>query len=321
MLKLNSQIQQLPQQEKFPCTFFTDSPFYAETFPAEIKQSAIYELILNRSRLKEFCQSQKIRTAEGKCADKFDSLAAWAVNRNKFPMVLKTSQNLSDSEGIYLLKAFRELPEFFEKIATIKPASFIIEEFIQGKGYIEVAVLGGKIVMVSQISLEKSMRMRHSWRLFPIKLPASLLENIRNIILKIPAVSDSKSVPLRFSFAINAMEPTLLSINVGINRPEYHPDWSEAAGINNIFTRPPQCGARICKVMNFFEVDATEISWTEIERLCGKSLARYALTGEQAIVLLSCDDAPTLLEYSKRVAAYFKHIIRPKSVIQPDSED
>lgn len=322
MLKLNSLIEQIPLWEGCQSAFYTDSPFYEEKIPQEFRDSGLREYFTHRHKLKEFCLNNKIPSPNFLCSDKFDRLAAWAVSKNKFPMVIKTSQNLSDGNGIFLLKAFRELPEFHEILASIPSGQLLIEEFVQARGYIEVTFIGGRIALVAQLSFEKSMRLRHSWRAFPVKLPRTILAQVKSIIGKFPSSADLKHTPLRFTFALTSPEITLLSANSGLNRPEYNPVWSEAAGIENIFERKESVSDnRVCKLLNFYEVKESEICRAEIERLCDKSLANYALIEDQAIVLLSSDDASLLFDHAKRVDAYFKHNSQAKMPIRPVEEN
>ncbi len=321
MLKLNSLIELIPLWPNCQVPFFTDSPFYEEKIPQEFKSSSLREFFTHRHKLKEFCLKNKIQSPSYFCSDRFDKLAAWAVSRNKFPMVIKTAQNLSDGNGMYILKAFRELPEFHEILASATSGQLLIEEFVQAKGYIEVTVIGGRIALVAQLSFEKSMRLRHSWRAFPVKLPHTILTQVKTIIGKFPLIADLQHTPLRFTFALTSPEITLLSANSGINRPEYNPVWTEAAGTDNIFSKKSADDMRICKLLNFYEVKETDVCWPEIERLCDKSLAKYALIEDQAIVLLSCNDASPLLDYAKRVNAYFKHISQTNAPDRPGDED
>lgn len=308
MSKFQAPIEQLPSWEKCPCTFFTDAPFYHEKIPKDLKNSALWRLFEHRHQLREFCQANKIKAPKAKFSDKFEQLAAWAVSRNRFPMVIKTSQNLNNSDGIFILKAFRELPESYEKIQTIHAGAQLIEEFVQSTRYFEVTIFQGKIILIAQIGFEKSMRLRHNWRVFPIFLPTSILQQVKSIMGKFPGLLEIKNAPMRLTFAFTPPEIILLSINSGLNRVEYNPEWSEAAGLGNIFATQKPTVQRICKLLNFYAIDSTELSWAEIARLCENSLAKYTIVDDQAIVLLSAADAASLLEYAKKVSVYFKHL-------------
>ena len=99
-------------------------------------------------------------------------------------MAIKAEDGVDEGNS-YLLKAFRELPECFDLIKAKAKDNVIVEEFIEGKPKIEVCCLKGNIRLFSQISLEKSIILKHSWRAFPISLPAKIAKEIKEIIDKV----------------------------------------------------------------------------------------------------------------------------------------
>jgi hypothetical protein len=73
--------------------------------------------------------------------------------------------------------------------------------------------------------------------------------------------------------------------------------------------------------MQFHDTIDMEISPKELAGLCPQSLARFARSGDLAIVMLAASDPQMLQEHSKRVTAFFKHRRRSEALITPDSED
>lgn len=295
-------LQTLPQWEKLPADFFSDTfgkfPI-AETHP-------IYKLIKVRSSLKEFCRSQRIRTPEFFSSDRFEKISAWAVSRNKFPMVLKTVQNLHDGELTFLLKAFRELPEFHELISQSGISELLIEDFAVAKAYIEATTVAGKIKMTSQFSLERNMRMRHSWRAFPINLPQNLNRRVQEIISRFPGLEDLHKIPIRFSFALTAPEITLLTVNAGLNRPEYNPLWCQKADLPTLFDDNRQNKtARLHKILCFYNEPPVENFEQELSRHCGKTILNYFSDKGKTILMLGHESPDRLQEFSRWISACF----------------
>ena len=316
-----SPIEKLPETIATPRSFFTDSPYYREKIPHELKNSSQFAVLSHRGKLREFCLSQKIETPEFVLSEEFARISAWAVKRNKFPLTMKTAQNLSDSEAMYLLKAFRELPDFFDTVQAVFPGAVLLEEFIQTKARIEVTVIDGMIRLVSQVGLEKSMQMRQSWRTFPLKLPEKIYRQINSILSRFADLLAVRGIPLRFSFALNE-KPLLLSLNSGMNRPEYNPQWLAAANLPDIFTEAPPPNAKVCKLLNFYGFSNDDFNQQELQKSCSATLAKWASVDNQVIVLLSSDNASTLLEDAKKVDALFKHIRKPDpETILPNEEN
>lgn len=286
--------------------FYADDPAYLARIPEQLRQSELYKLIASRALFREFCASRQILQPEFIAAAQFDKLAAWAVKRNQFPLAMKSAVNGSDADHCYILKAFRELPEFYDAIASVNQAPVILEEFINAKSRVEVTFVAGLPRIIAQLSLEKSMRMRPIWRVFPIRPPEALVDQLCAIAGKFPGLAALKDVPVRFSFAIRNAQPVLISLNSGLNRPEYHPDWSHAAGITNIFNPAHSVGSRtICKLLVYY--DTVGFSEDELRALGGSNLVKIANTAEQTMVLLRSTDSKSLLASAEKVDTFFKH--------------
>lgn len=301
-----SQIETICDWSGVPTGFYCDNPQYKSKTPESLRKSKIYPLVINRSRLRDFCRQQKIEQPEFTFAENFDALSAWAVKRNRFPLAIKSVVNGCDSEYCYILKAFRELPEFFESIKQAVDAPILLEEFINTKSRIEVTFIAGLPRFFSQFSLEKSMRLRHAWRVFPIRPPEALVDKICAISAKFPDLAELKDVPIRFSFALRSGTPFLISLNSGLNRPEYNPEWCQAAHIPCILepaSRKP--GKRICKLLIYFE--NCNFSNDELSQLNSECLVKTATTQNLALAMLSAKSTEKLLVDAERVDAFFRH--------------
>ena len=291
--------------------FFCDLPAYRDNTPPELLTSSQFSLLTDRQKLREFCSSQKLTIPRYAVSDQFARLSAWAVKFNRFPLIMKSSTNLADGRACYILKAFRELPEFFDRITGEFPGPVMLEEFISPKARIEVTFLNGAPAIVTQVSLDRSLKLRHSWRAFPVKLPEPLISRMLEITGLFQPLVGLKDVPLRFAFVITAAGPVLTAINSGYNRPEYHPDWRNAAGIRPFASAAAESAAseKFCKVLHFYECRNDEISDISLKQAAVTSLCRRAHIDDQAIIMLASDNTATLLEDSRRVAALFKHLV------------
>lgn len=289
--------------------FYADPPAYRDRLPETLRNSQQFELLHNRLKLREFCRDHKIHSPDFIASEKFDRLTAWAVKKNRFPLAIKTAVNLSDGEASYSLKAFRELPEFYENIAGRYPGTILLEDFLTPKARIEVTWLNSTIRLISQVSLDKSMQLRHHWRAFPLKLPAAVLDRINEIAGHFSGLIAVKDIPIRFSFALDQSKPTLLTINSGMNRPEYLPAWTRAAGLPDILSATTQLQSeRICKLLFFYGFSGGDFDQDLLMKTCSGSLTHWGAAGDQIMVLLSAENATTLLEDAKRVDALFKHL-------------
>jgi len=136
-------------------SFFCDHPAYAGDWPEGLVANPQFGLLNNRLKLREFCQAGKFLTPAFFAADQFARLSAWAVRQNQFPMAMKSAVNMADGAASFVLKAFRELPEFFELINSQQAGSVLLEEFIIPKARVEVTWLNGSIRLIARSGLDK----------------------------------------------------------------------------------------------------------------------------------------------------------------------
>lgn len=304
---------QSPIEQLFASTdvnFFCDHPDYADRHPDALKACPQYSLLISRQKLREFCISRKITCPAFFAADQFAKLSAWAVKVNRFPMTMKSATNLADGEAGFILKAFRELPDFHEQISAIFPGAIILEEFINPKARVELTFFNGVLRICAQTGLEKSMKLRHTWRAFPIRLPEKILGEINDITGQFSELLSVAGVPIRFSFGLTGASPVLLSINAGFNRPEYHPEWRNKAGLATLgdCSAKPSDGEKLCKVLFFPGFKEEEVDENRLKIACDSTLVDWAAVEGQIIVFICSEKASTLLEESKRVDAMFKHL-------------
>jgi hypothetical protein len=256
------------------------------------------DLFKSRRALREFCIKNKIACPEFFVSQDFAKISAWAIKHNKFPMAIKAEDGVDEGNS-YLLKAFRELPECFDLIKAKAKDNVIVEEFIEGKPKIEVCCLKGNIRLFSQISLEKSIILKHSWRAFPISLPAKIAKEIKEIIDKFKPYCENIEVPARFSFAINRGLPLLISADTAILRPEYNKDWALAANIPPILEENGlyKCDG-ICKVVYKRNIDFANFNPETLKSVCAPAFILYQKCGKDLIVFLKHADAEILQKAS-----------------------
>ena len=181
------------------------------TLPLPIDQ---LEVLNDRCKLREYCIQNGIKTPDFFASDQCLKISQWAMKKNTFPLCLKSAENFSNNNLIFVLKAYRELPEFFETIQSkTNNGKVIIEEFIEGKAFLEVSVLEKKVRLITQIGLNKMMKLQQRWRAFPIKLPDNIFAKIDQTIKSFDKLLEKSENPLRFSFVIKNLEPILISIN------------------------------------------------------------------------------------------------------------
>ncbi len=292
-------------------TFFCDLPDYRSRMPAHLSASSQFALLTDRRQFREFCSSKKLTIPQHAVSEQFARLSAWAVKFNRFPLIMKSSTNLADGRACYILKAFRELPEFFEQITSEFPGPVMLEEFISPKARIEITFFNGAPRMVAQVSLDKSLKLRHSWRAFPVRLPTATIDRMLETAKLFPELTGVKDAPIRLAFALTQTGPVLTSINSGYNRPEYHSGWRKAAGITTLAESgiEPSASDKFCKILHFYECHNDEISEDRLKQAAENSFRQWARIEDQAVIMLSSENAATLLEDSRRVAALFKHLV------------
>ena len=277
--------------------------------PAPISQ---LEVLSDRLKLREYCNQNNIKTPDYFASEQFLKISQWAMKKNTFPLCLKTSKNLTKNHFFYILRAFRELPEFFELIqAKNNNEKVIIEEFIEGKAYLEVTFLDKEIRLISQINLNKAMKLQQKWRAFPIKLPNNIFDKIKDITSFFnQLIEENASEPLRFSFVIKNAEPILLSINKGNDRLEYMDSWRERAGLTHLkdshYPYEPQ---KISKINIYKLQKEVTYDFSETVKVCEKSDVKYEIIENKLYFMLTNNDPSNLAEDFEKANAVIKQII------------
>ena len=87
------------------------------------------DTLKDRFKLREYCVQKNIKTPDYFVSDQFLKISHWAMKKNIFPLCIKSAHNYSHNHLIFVLKAFRELPEFFEHIQAFFPLPLFLPEF------------------------------------------------------------------------------------------------------------------------------------------------------------------------------------------------
>lgn len=283
----------------------------AKTKKATVVPIDQLEVLENRHKLREYCKQNDIVQPEYKASEQFAQISLWAMKFNKFPMCLKTSANLSDNKSIFVLKAYRELPEFFEAIQTNNNnCEVIIEEFVEGKARIEVTVFKGRIVLISQVSLLKSMKLKQNWRAFPLRLPESIYKKVCDIIGKFDKLITNETEFLRFSFVIKNAEPILISINKDQNRLEYLDEWRVVSGLASISESVyPYATDIINKINIYYKVKNDKIDFDMAAKTAATSKTKWSIINNRLYMMLSSNDPKALAQDFEKVDATVKQLL------------
>lgn len=285
-------------QHKNLCDFYTDAPEFSGSTPDALKSHKLFSLLDNRWHFRQNCRKIGLKVPDGHYGNSFAEISAWAVTHNRFPLIIKSAQNGADSDSVFLLKAFRELPQFYDEIKTLYPdAGVIIENFVAAKARIEITWLNGKMVLASQTGLSRSVYLYHSWRSFPVILPAKFMKQIEAIAQKFESLISLKNIPFRFSFCLADSGVTLISINAGLNRPEYFNRWNPAPVFCSEAESP--ASAKFFK-LHFYNI-GEEFDAQRIQKIGGTSLKAYDATEESAILLLAANDLQNLKTVSEQI--------------------
>ncbi len=268
------------------------------------------EILDDRCKLREYCKQNNIKIPDFFATDQFLKISQWAMKKNTFPLCLKTAKNLSNNNLIYILKAYREMPEFFETIqAKTNNDKVIIEEFIEGKAYLEVTVLEKKIRLISQVGLSKTMKLQQKWRAFPINLPESIFAKISKTINAFDKLLDNITKPLRFSFVIKNLEPVLISINSDNNRLEYLDEWRNAAGLNSLAESAYPANVIKINKISIYKLKENTYDFSEAVKLCEKSSVKYEQIENKLYFMISSTNPKDLEEDFEKANAIIKQII------------
>lgn len=272
-------------------------------------------LLQQRDQLRKFLAAAGHRQPDFAKSSEFTGISAWAVKRNQFPVLLKTTANQANNRNGFLLKAFRELPVFFEEIQDQHP--ILIESFFPAKARLEATFFNGKLVLVAQIGMEKSLRYLPAWRAFPVSPPPRCLKEIQKTAELFADLLNLKNLPVRLSFAFNPEQTTALSINLGFNRHEYFPEYGDYLGRPQVFTEKTGELNKILfyrlKPEQLADLDAKEIA--ELLRTTIKKID----VGETTVILLRSPDPTLLLDDSKKADSFFNHLSNEE--IKPAVED
>ena len=280
------------------------------------KQSAIIpinqlETLNDRLKLREYCKENNIKTPDFFASDQFAKISQWAMKKNTFPLCIKSVHNLSHNHLIYILKAYRELPEFFENIqAKTNNGKVLIEEYIEGKAYLEVTIINKEIKLISQISLSKNMKLQEKWRAFPINLPQNIIEKIEAIIKTFDKLIESTAEPIRFSFVVKNLEPILISINSSSERLEYLDDWREQADLEPIQKASyPSKAEKISKINIYRNIKNQNADFSLAAKVCTNSKVKYELIKNKLYFMLTSDKPKALTEDFEKANAVIMQII------------
>lgn len=276
--------------------------------PEVINQLDVLE---DRGKLREFCKQNNIKTPDFFVSEEFNKISQWAMKKNQFPLCLKIAKNYTDNYLIFILRAFRELPEFFDLIREKDSVSkVLIEEFLEGKAYLEVTLLDSKVRLISQISLNKTMELQQKWRAFPIKLPDIIYKKLEEIFSKFNLLLESIKEPLRFSFVIKNAEPILLSINSDKNRLEYLDEWRKQGGLEPLPESVyPNTSTYINKISIYKVKENTSIDLKKAIEVCEKSKVKYELTSNKLYFMLTSESSKDMAEDLEKANAIIKEIL------------
>lgn len=269
------------------------------------------EILDNRHKLRQYCRQEGIATPDFFASNQFLPISHWAMKKNSFPLVLKTSENLSSNRLIFVLRAFRELPEFFEAVQRrINEAEVLIEEFLEPKANIEVTLINKEIKLITQIGFNKSMRLQQKWRAFPIKLPSGILNKIQEIIKHFDEIISLADVPFNFSFAIKGNDPILLSINKNPNRLEYLDKWREPGELTPLKeTIYPDKSRLINRINIYRDLKEEKHDFTETTSICKHSKVKIEVIEKKLYLMLTASGIKELEEDFEKVNAMIKQII------------
>lgn len=296
---------------------FSDKLAVCDNHPSLLRlleSSKHKQLFKSRNQQRDFFRSAGFEQPEGIFSSDFAKLSAWAVQRNRFPIILKTDLNQHDCINSYILKAFRELPIFHDEIADFSP--YILEAFWPAKAFIEATFIGNRLTLISQIGFARSMRRQQSWRVFPIQPPKNCLKTILFVRSLLPEEASLSETPLRISFAFNPDQTIPLSINLGFNRHEYFEEWGN-------FLAEPQCPEKKSIIFNkilFYKINPGLLEESELSDFlqmfaCAKKMA----IGETTAILLQSANPASLLDDSKKADAFFRRFfIRDEPQTQSD---
>ena len=189
----------------------------------------------------------------------------------------------------------------------------LIEEFLEGKAYLEVTMFSNKIRLISQISLNKTMKIQKKWVAFPIKLPESIFVKITEVINKFDKLIESVTEPIRFSFAIKNAEPILLSINSDSNRLEYLDEWRELTGLKSLSeSEYPNKTDKISKINIYRLHKDVDYDFSNVSKFCEKTKVKLEIKENKLFFMITSESAQNIAEDFEKANAIIKQIIETK---------
>ncbi|MBF0410326.1 MAG: hypothetical protein HQM10_23470 [Candidatus Riflebacteria bacterium] len=254
--------------------------------------------LTNRTELRKFSSEIGLETPEWYCNNSLQKLAEWCLKKQSFPYAIKSVQNEADAKRIFRVEGYKDLSSFFEKLSPDSKSEILIEKWVKGKYFFEVTCGYQKFELITQIGFRKDLTARTAWRTFPVKLPLSIKSKIDKITGKFESFLENPGKLLRFSFAIDDREITLISVNAGFNRLEYFPVWcgsniEEESPVVQIFTGKTQKREINSKYMiNFFRKNKRDESFPEKipDRNFKSKIIKYDTSENYAAVLLESSD-------------------------------
>jgi len=271
--------------------------------------------IFRRDLLRDFLKANGYKQPDFLVSEDFAKISAWAVKRNLFPILLKTARNQANNQNTYLLKAFRELPAFYEEIQEHRP--LLIESFFPAKARLEATFINGELVLVAQTGTARSLKYLTSWRVFPVYPPTRCLQEIRKAANLFAEIKILRNIPFRLGFAFNAEQTTPLSINLGFNRHEYFQEYGNRLVNRQSFAEPDK---QLNKIL-FYHPPAEKVAEIDAEELLQllKTSVRKIKIAATTVILLTSNDPTQLLEDSKKADGYFRYLCSEE--IRPDNQD
>ena len=186
----------------------------------------------------------------------------------------------------------------------------MIEEFIEGKAYLEVTLVNNQIRFISQIGLSKTMKLQQKWRAFPIKLPENIFEKIKAIIDNFSELTSSVTEPIRFSFTVKNAEPILLSINSDNSRLEYQEEWRKQTELEPLAEAIYPAKTKYISKINIYNgLKENKPDFTKAVEVCEFSKAKYDILNNKLYFMITSETPKNLSEDYEKANAVIKQII------------
>lgn len=273
----------------------------------------LIELVRDRVKFRIFCRQKGLFVPNWVETKSFQSASNWVIGRKSFPLVLKTQKNASDGFGIFRLEGFKDLLRFYDRAEKLGLGSILIEDWIETKLRIEVTFGSKGIYLISQVGLEPSLFVRTAWRQFPMLLSKPQKQDVKEILRMFAPFLKSDQVVCRSTFAIDEDGIRLLSLNGGMNRLEYVPEWVSITARQSVFEilaegdlkKKLKCEEPLfARILNFKRA-AKSGNWPEIltAGTVGQlPIRKYSAIGNYAAILLAGKDQLKLSQDSQTIS-------------------